>query len=239
MAANGLFDEEMAEELGRSKGSIQGKRYNEGIKLFLIDEDVFGDWTYKNSWVLGFMTADGSYSESKPKEFVVYNTDLELIKNFRDVFKTRKKIYDIKNETRIGNKPVYRLQIWNEKIINFLKSINACGNKDERNPFPIIPDQYKWSFIKGLFDGDGNIYKGTFSIAGRKELIKFVYYWMCHQINKFPNKIYTHSATDITKYFQFCPSDSNKIFELIEENSNETYDSQKYLRWKKFYDNSA
>ena len=235
MAAEGYMDKEIARELNRSIASIRSKRYKDNIKLIKFNEDLFEKLDNKNSWLLGLITADGTF---KGNNVTLYNSEKGLLQEFKAIFETDNKINNHVAD-RFGDKKVWRLGVSGEKVIDDLKSLNAYGNKNKRNPFPIIPDQYKWAFIKGLFDGDGNFYKGSFSIAGREELIKFVYYWMCHQIKKQPNKIYTHSTNKITKYFQFSPKDADKIFELIEQNSQGTYNSEKYMKWKRYYDKAS
>lgn len=199
-----------------------------------IDEDTYKDWTYENTWALGLLTADGSFpGKSRPHEWVLYNTDIEMLEIYKDIFKSNKKIQltgKDQNPARMGIKPVGRLALSNPKICNFLKSINLYGNKDLRNPFSNIPEDYKFSFIKGYFDGDGNLYRNSLSIAGRKLLIEDIYFWICDKMKRHPNKIYSCAKTDKTFYFSLSKGDTIKLRDLIERNTAFTYNSQKYKK---------
>lgn len=209
------------------------RRDKMGTKIPL-DKDVFKEMNNKKAWALGLLTADGSFNKARPYEFTIYSTDYSMLKYFRKVFGTKKKIYDHKTE-RLGDKKVGRLILSSPEIIKDLKRLNAHGTKEERNPFPLVPDKYKWSFVKGLYDGDGNFYKGSISIAGKKKLIKYVYYWICQRINKYPNKIYQSSSSDKTYYFQISKTDAEKVLKLMDKNTGGTYNSPKYKKWKEYH----
>lgn len=234
MSQKGYTDIEIAKKLNRTKKSVSAKRYKTGIEQRKLNENLFDNWTYQNSWLIGLITADGSFD--KRGDIILYNTNKNLLKEFKKIMETRNKINTSQKGDRYGSKKVWRLAVNSDKLIKFFKSINGYGIKQQRNPFPLIPDKYKWSFIKGLFDGDGNFYKGTMSIAGRKQLIKVVYYWICRQINKFPNKIYQSTISDKTYYFQLHKSDTVKVAAQIEENTNKTFNSEKYLKLIDFYE---
>ena len=235
MASNGYRDKQIADKLGRSCNAIRSQRYKRGIELIKLNRKLYKTWTNKNVWALGLLTADGSFNKkTKRNSFGVYNTDLNLVKEFKNIFGTKNKITEVKSD-RLGEKKVWRIFMSSKYLINFFKKINAYGKKDVRNPLDSIPDEFKWAFIKGLFDGDGNIYNGTFSIAGREELIKHVYFWICSQINKKPNKIYTSTNSNKTKYFQIAPSDSINVLKLISKHTKGTYNSGKFKKWRNYF----
>lgn len=233
MAHKGYQDKEIAEKLSRTKKSISSKRYKENIEQHKFNENIFNNWSKKNSWLLGLITADGTFNRNN---VTLYNTDKEMLKEFKKILGTQNKISEhITN--RLGNKKVWRTGVSSENFIKDLKALNAHGDKDQRNPFPLVPDIYKWSFIKGLFDGDGNIYKGIISIAGRMPMIKFVYYWICQQIDKKPNKIYQSSNSDKTYYFQISPGDAIEVVDYIRLNAEGTYNSKKIKEVLDYYEN--
>lgn len=200
------------------------------MKPAYINIKVFDEWTRRNCWALGLLTADGTFGKkARPNQFNIYSTEISMLEAVKKVFESDKRIYINQGvKGRLGKKPVGQLAMSNPTIAKFLKSINAWGDKDERNPFPNVPDQFKWSFIKGLFDGDGNCYKGHFSIAGRLHLIEEVYNWICNQIEKTPNKIYTTTSSSRTVYFQLSKGDAEKVLRKIEQHSPDTYNSEKY-----------
>jgi len=227
MSQNGYKDKEIATALNKSEDAVSSKRYRENIEQVKLNENLFNEWTEQNTWLLGLLTADGSFGKNR-NSIVLYNTNKNLLKQFKNIIQTKNEINEHINKSRLGNKKVWRLRVENYKIASFLKSINGFGDKDHRNPFSNIPDKYKWSFVKGLYDGDGNFYKGSLSIAGREGLIKEVYYWICKQIDKNPNKIYQSTITNKTYYFQISHKDTEKVVDLIEKNTRGTYKSCKY-----------
>jgi hypothetical protein len=191
----------------------------------------------ENAWALGLLTSDGSYgSNARPQEFKLYSTDLDTLEAFKDVFNSDKKVYVNQGiKGRIGKKPVGAIILSSPIIVNFLKGINAHGHKEIRNPFSSIPDEFKWAYIKGLYDGDGNIYKGKLSVAGQQDHVTEVYHWICKEMNKKPNKVYKASNTDKTYYFQFGAIDTVFIYYRLKRFAGNTYDSAKFNKWKSFY----
>lgn len=211
-------------------GGVIGGVVIRNKKAKYLNENIFDEWTHENCWILGLLTADGSIgSNSRPHEFKLYSTDYDLVKAVKDVFESEKQIYSTSNtKGRLGKKTVYYLMLSSPKICKFFKEVKVYGDKDNRNPFQYIPDKYKWSFIKGLLDGDGNVYKNKMSIAGRADLITDVYYWICKKLNRDPNKIYQSTSSEKTVYFLLSESDSHKALRFFEELSPNTYKSQKY-----------
>jgi hypothetical protein len=202
-----------------------------------INHFTFENWSEQNAWALGLLTSDGSYgTNTRPQEFKLYSTDLDTLENFKKVFGSDKDIFVSKTaKGRIGKKPVGAIILSSPIIISFLKEINAHGPKNTRNPFSSVPDEYKWAYVKGLYDGDGNIYKGRLSIAGQQQHVTEVYHWLCGQMSKKPNKVYQSSNTEKTFYFQFGAVDTVFIYYKIKRFAENTYDSSKFLKWKSFY----
>ncbi|MED4299766.1 LAGLIDADG family homing endonuclease [Geobacillus stearothermophilus] len=203
-----------------------------------VKHDLFDEFNYENAWLLGLLTADGSFSgKSHPNLVQLYNTDRGLVEAFKRISQSDRKIMERHGvRGQLGKKIVYHFAISSLPIVERLKELNAYGDKDQRNPFNNIPNKYKWAFIKGLFDGDGNFYRGMISIAGRRRLIKEVYKWICEQINKEPNKLYKCSSTDITVYFQLCKSDSERVYRLMEKHSPGTHNSRKYKKMQAYFE---
>lgn len=202
-----------------------------------VNHNLFKELDYKSSWLLGLLTADGSFGgKTHPNLFQIYSTEKGLIDEFQSMTGTLRKITERQGlKGQLGKKIVYQLQANSVTVIERMKELNAWGDKDTRNPFANIPDQYKWSFIKGLFDGDGNCYKGHFSIAGRKQLTTEVYHWICKQLEKEPNKLYQSTASKKTIYFQMGKKDAGKVLIFMEEHAKGTYNSEKYNKLKNLH----
>lgn len=216
------YDDAARQKMGRKTG---------------VNENLFDEWSIENSWLLGLLTADGSVGgPSKPNLIQLYNTERGLLEEFKRMSGVSRKIYERQGlKGQLGKKIVYHLAVSSVGIVKRMKELNAWGDKDTRNPFFNVPDQYKWSFVKGLFDGDGNCYKGHFSIAGRKELTTDVYHWICEQLEKEPNKLYQATASKRTIYFQLGRKDAGRVLEFMETKSPGTYNSVKYNTLKNIH----
>lgn len=199
-----------------------------------IDDHVFMKWDIYNSWALGVLTADGGFSpKARPNEFSLYNTDYDLLVAYRDVFRSEKRVELVRKAKKANHNDLFAVRLSSKTIAEFLKDINGFGNKHERNPFRYVPEPYKWSFIKGMFDGDGCIYKGKFKMAGKIDLITEMNEWITKAIGKERiNKVTKNDSKGDTMCFSFGKSDSRKIFELMHEATLGTYESKKYLKFK-------
>lgn len=109
------------------------------------------------AYVLGFFCADGSMSKNKRgAHFIEFQiTDKDLIEKIRTALNSNHKITARKRSYKL--KTAYRLQIGSKTIFNDLISLGITPQKSKTINFPDIPDKYIKDFIRGYFDGDGNV----------------------------------------------------------------------------------
>lgn len=110
------------------------------------------------AYTLGFLYADGNIIETKRgTHFVSFHTsDLALIKLFKKILKSEHAIS--KRKSRGGSN--YRLQIGSKEMYTDLYKIGLTPNKTKRLIIPKIPREFEKDFIRGYFDGDGNVWTG-------------------------------------------------------------------------------
>ena len=120
------------------------------------------------AYVLGFFTADGSMTKNKRgAHFVEFEiTDKDLLYKIRELLGSNHKITEIKRNTRWKN--TYRLQIGSKEIFNDLIRLGMTPNKSKTVDLPNVPNKYFSDFVRGYFDGDGNVVSGYFKKADRK-----------------------------------------------------------------------
>lgn len=138
--------------------------------------------------MLGFFLADGSYclgskcTKSYKFSIRLQKEDDNIIKLFKDNIIpdkqiTYKEAYIDKNN--IKHKSTAFIS-WTSHIMNFdLENFNIYPKKTYdihfSFPFEKIPDKYLWDFIRGFFDGDGQISysditkQSTFALYGTSE----------------------------------------------------------------------
>jgi len=120
------------------------------------------------AYVLGFFVADGSMVKNRRgAHFIEFQiTDKDLLKKIRKLFGSNHKISIRKNKSNKW-KTVYRLQIGSKEIFNDLLRIGLFPHKAKRIRLPNIPKEYFSHFVRGYFDGDGNVTICTYKRKAR------------------------------------------------------------------------
>lgn len=153
-----------------SHTSLHGNRYGETL---VYDRDYFQsiDSPEKAYW-FGFLYADGSMSitdKQKSLRFLLSISDKEAVEAF---------------SKSIGGVPVRQykegvyVSLSSKKICDDVISKNMTFPKCNRTGIPDIPDEFFYSFLLGLFDGDGTFCVSnsvpTFSLLGHEELLLWI-----------------------------------------------------------------
>jgi len=122
------------------------------------NKDFFEKWTREMAYVLGFFVADGSITVNPrgSEYFSIQITDKSLLEKIRRVMHSQHKI--TAKKVRINEKPLYRIQIGSKKICNDLRKIGLTERKAKRLQLPNIPKNMFSDFLRGYFDGDGNVW---------------------------------------------------------------------------------
>ena len=112
------------------------------------------------SYVLGFFAADGYITLNKrgANFWSIQITDKGLLYKIKECVGAEHKISE-----RIGkgnHKNLYRLQIGSFEMCNDLRKLGYCENKTKSLSIPKIPKKYFPDFVRGYFDGDGNVWVG-------------------------------------------------------------------------------
>lgn len=112
------------------------------------------------AYVLGFFAADGYITKNKNNGlyWCIQITDKNILYKIRNCLESKHKIS--KRIMRLGEKPLYRLQIGNIEICRDLFKLGFDENKTKRLKFPKVPREYFSDFVRGYFDGDGNVWCG-------------------------------------------------------------------------------
>ncbi len=123
------------------------------------NKDFFKTWSREMAYILGFMYADGNVVVTKRGNYyiAIYTSDEELLGLMRDLMESEHKIS--KRNSHSGS--VYRIQVGSKEWFDDLGEVGLTPNKSLRMQLPIIPPPYFGDFIRGYFDGDGNVWTGT------------------------------------------------------------------------------
>ena len=112
------------------------------------------------AYVLGFFAADGYITVNKRggQFWCIHITDKELLENIKKAIKAEHKI-SIRLPS--SNRSIsYRLQIGSKEMCDDLRKLGFSERKTKSLAVPNVPDKYFSNFVRGYFDGDGNVWSG-------------------------------------------------------------------------------
>lgn len=108
------------------------------------------------AYVLGFFMADGNMVINKRNGRFIsfYSADEDILFMIKNAMGS-----DHKLSKRIRDNS-FRFQIGSNDMFNDLCLLGVTPNKSKRMKIPKIPNKFIGDFVRGYFDGDGNIWSG-------------------------------------------------------------------------------
>ena len=112
------------------------------------------------SYILGFFAADGYMTINKRggQYWSIDIGDLVLINIIKTIIQSDHKIGIRRRQG--GKYTTYRLQIGSNKMCEDLRRLGFDERKTKRLILPSIPKKLFSDFVRGYFDGDGNVWTG-------------------------------------------------------------------------------
>lgn len=122
------------------------------------DKDFFKTWSSNMAYILGFMYADGNIVQTKRDNhyIAIYTADKELLVNMAKCMKSDHKVAERISDTGSN----FRIQIGSKEWFQDLGVLGLFPDKTARMRLPEIPQEYFGDFVRGYFDGDGNVWMG-------------------------------------------------------------------------------
>ena len=129
------------------------------------------------AYILGFLFADGNIIKTKRNtHFFSFSTaDKELLVSIAKIMELPHKISERKSETGC----VYRMQVGSKEMFDDLITLGLTPNKSLRMKLPFIPKKYEGDFIRGYFDGDGNVWVGYTNKKRRNPTLNMLTAFTC------------------------------------------------------------
>ena len=133
------------------------------------NENFFKTWSPKMAYVLGFFAADGCMMRNKRGAHYIefHITDRCLLVEIRNAMDAN---HVISSKKRIkDHKPIHKLQIGSKELFNDLTRLGFTERKSKKMIMPRVPKKYLNHFVRGYFDGDGNVYANEYKRKGRQK----------------------------------------------------------------------
>ncbi len=125
-----------------------------------VNKKFFKKWTPEMSYVLGFFMADGSITiNPRGSQYIsIQICDEDILEKMKEIMRSEHKISLRK---RTGNESdIYRLQIGSKEMCDDLRKLGMEERKTHTMGLPNVPQKYFGDFVRGYFDGDGNVWTG-------------------------------------------------------------------------------
>ena len=124
-----------------------------------VNKNFFKTWTPNMAYILGFFAADGYITVNRRggQFWCIQITDKNLLQNIKKAIDAEHKI-SIKTSKKPNEKTLYRLQIGSIEMCNDLRNLGFKERKTKSLTLPQIPPKYMADFVRGYFDGDGNVW---------------------------------------------------------------------------------
>ena len=125
-------------------------------------------WTNEFAYVIGLLASDGNLS-SDGRHINLTSKDRELVEYVRDILIITNKIG---RKSRGGSdiKKYYTLQFGSKQFYAFLLSIGLTPAKSKTLRLVHIPERFFGDFMRGCFDGDGNISESSHPESNHSQL---------------------------------------------------------------------
>lgn len=171
MFNEGMSITKIAKQLGRDRGTLSIRMKETGATITqhcnkkAVDSNFFNEWNEKCAYWLGFIFADGHLSIDGGLDICI--KDKEHIEKFKADIKSNHKI----SIRTINDTNYYRINIRDKTIASRLNELGVVHDKTYGWNVPDIPDEYLPHFIRGLYDGDGNL-----NVRGSQSAFRIICY---------------------------------------------------------------
>ena len=123
-------------------------------RKYRVNEDYFKTWSNNMAYLLGFFAADG-YISSRNHTVCFSQKDPDILEQIREELQSNHPLV-------MNNTGVYTLIIGSKVMKYDLMNLHGMtSDKSNALQMPEIPEKYLSHFVRGYFDGDGNVtYEG-------------------------------------------------------------------------------
>jgi len=112
------------------------------------------------AYILGFFAADGyiTVNRRNGQYWCIQIKDGELLNEIKKTIKSTHTISLRKSKENAND--LFRIQIGSIEMCDDLRRLGFNENKTKNMSIPKVPNKYFIDFVRGYFDGDGNVWVG-------------------------------------------------------------------------------
>lgn len=202
---------------------------------------AFDDMNGQVAYWLGFLYTDGCVYDTGHLEFKL--SDREPIEAFAKFIEYNGPIIDVVENK---NSKIYTsnlINIKDEIMVEQLKRLGCMPRKTTTNSFPTLeqlPEEYHRQFIRGVFDGDGSVFKSGrkigIDITGTEQFLMGLRDVLEHNqiLPKEPIYIYpSHAKNETIKRLNFTKKESIiKFFHYLYDDVQDFYLQRKKSKYE-------
>jgi hypothetical protein len=120
--------------------------------------------TPEKAYILGLLIAEGHANKTGYKvEVSLTESDAYLLRAVGDEMGCDAPLRPMTN--RDGSR-MMRLNLCGKKLVSDLNNLGLFHDKSYTAVYPVVPSELEGHLVRGLWDGDGGIYKGQFELIG-------------------------------------------------------------------------
>lgn len=215
------------------------------IRKYFVNDNLLKEMSKENCWLLGWIASDG-YVNEKRGFIRIQLIDKEIIEKIKILTNTESPITERK---RKKYNTIYGLDIYSKEMVSDLIKIGIRQNKSLTLKYPNIPEEFKYHFLRGVFEGDGSIIysnkngKITFQLYICSSSVQFIDgiiknftdedFGLSKEVKENHNPVYRIRLCS-KKALKFCES----IYKDSEElKLNRKYN--KYIEYKSYIENTS
>lgn len=137
-------------------------------RTYTLNEQYFDEIDTPNkAYIFGFLMADGCNNKSKCTiSMSLEEKDREILDRIRMEIKSERPLefidYTNKHDFGYTYRNQYRLLMFSTHMCKMLERHGMVPNKSLIAEFPALSNNLVRHFIRGLFDGDGSVYRGKY-----------------------------------------------------------------------------
>jgi hypothetical protein len=148
-------------EVNKWIGALPVMRYTARMPIPKnVNREFFTTWSHDMAYVLGFFFADGSMDVNpRGGEYFSFQiNDLPLLEAIRTAMGAEHRIACRAGKNNEQDR--YRVQIGSKYMCTILRTHGVREHKAYTMALPDVPEEYVGDFVRGYFDGDGNVWTG-------------------------------------------------------------------------------